>query len=91
MYKENVYRTFNFWRDGDIFHIFLTVPRNRYKQYVKTIDFVKGILRLDFEMDFDDDQLYFTMGDFDEYKEFKEYFYRYLCCFEKENKKENED
>ena len=32
------------------------------------------------------DQFYFVLGDFDEYNEFKEYFYRYLCCFKKEDK-----
>ena len=39
---------------------------------------------MNFELDFDDDQFYFTLGDFDEYNEFKEYFYRYLCCFKED-------
>ena len=86
MYKENVYRTFNIWRDGDILHVFITVPVIKYEQYKKTIDYVKSILGMNFDLDFDDDQFYFTLGDFDEYNEFKEYFYRYLCCFQKENK-----
>ena len=86
MYKENVYRTFNIWRDGDILHIFLSVPSKKYEQYKKTIDYVKRILCMNFDLDFDDDQFYFVLGDFDEYKEFKEYFYRYLCCFQKEDK-----
>ena len=85
MYKENVYRTFNIWRDGDILHVFITVPVKKYKQYKKTIEYVKRILGMNFDLDFDDEQFYFTLGDFDEYKEFKEYFYRYLCCFAKEN------
>ena len=89
MYKENVYRTFNIWRDGDILHIFLTVPRKKYEQYKKTIDYVKSILGMCFDLDFDNDQFYFVLGDFDEYNEFKEYLYRYLCCFEEENKDEN--
>ena len=86
MYKENVYRTFNIWRDGDILHVFITVPVKKYKQYKKTIEYVKRILGMNFDLDFDDEQFYFTLRDFDEYKEFKEYFYRYLCCFAKENK-----
>ena len=86
MYKENQFRTFNIWRDGDILHVFITVPVKKYKQYKKTIEYVKRILGMNFDLDFDDEQFYFTLGDFDEYKEFKEYFYRYLCCFAKENK-----
>ena len=85
MYQENQFRTFNIWRDGDLLHIFLTVPPKKYNQYSKTIEYVKRILGLNFEMDFDNNQFYFLLSDFDEYKEFKEYFYRYLCCFAKEN------
>ena len=89
MYKENVYRTFNIWRDGDILHVFLTVPSKKYEQYKKIIDYVKRILYMNFDLDFDDNQFYFVLGDFDEYNEFKEYFYRYLCRFEEENGDEN--
>ena len=85
MYKENQFRTFNIWRDGDLLHVFLTCPSKKYMQFSKTIAYVKGILGLNFDMDYDDEQFYFVLGDFDEYKEFKEYFYRYLCCFAKEN------
>ena len=87
MYQENQCRTFNIWRDGDLLHIFLTVPEKKYNQYNKTIEHVKRILGLNFEVDFDNDQFYFTLTDFREYKEFKEYFYRYLCCFAKENER----
>ena len=86
MYKENQFRTFNVWRDEDILHIFLSCHEKKRKQYEKTIQYVKNILGLNFNLDFDDGQYYFTLTDFDEYKEFKEYFYRYLCCFAKEDK-----
>ena len=87
MYQENVYRTFNVWRDGDILHIFLTCPPKKYRQFSQTIEYVKKVLYMSFDIDYDGNQIYFIMGDFDEYKEFKEYFYRYLCCFAKENTK----
>ena len=51
MYQDNVYRTFNIWRDGDILHIFLTVPLKKYEQYKKTIHYVKGILGMNFNLD----------------------------------------
>lgn len=86
MYQENQFRTFNVWRDEDVLHIFLTCPPKKYLQFTKTIEYVKGILGLNFDIDYDGDQIYFTLSDFDEYKEFKEYFYRYLCCFPKEDK-----
>ena len=81
MYQENQFRTFNLWRDGDVLHIFLSCPSKKYEQFSKTIEYVKNILGLNFDTDYDGNQIYFTMGDFNEYKEFKEYFYRYLCRF----------
>ena len=81
MYQENQFRTFNIWRDGDLLHIFLTVPNKKYEQYKKTIDYVKKILGLTFDVDFENNQFYFLLSDFNEYNEFKEYFYRYLCRF----------
>ena len=86
MYQENQFRTFNIWRDGDILHIFLICPSKKYNQFSKTIQYVKGILGLNFDIEYDESQIYFQLTDFDEYNEFKEYFYRYLCCFQKENK-----
>ena len=85
MYQENQFRTFNIWRDGDIIHIFLTCSPKKYNQFSKTIQYVKGILGFNFDIDYDGNQIYFTMTDFNEYNEFKEYFYRYLCRFQKEN------
>ena len=85
MYQENQFRTFNIWRDGDILHIFLTCPSKKYNQFSKTIQYVKGILGLNFDMEYDENQIYFQLTDFDEYNEFKEYFYRYLCNFKEEN------
>ncbi len=85
MYQENQFRTFNIWRDGDILHIFLTCPSKKYNQFSKTIKYVKGILGLNFDIEYDENQIYFQLTDFDEYKEFKEYFYRYLCNFKEEN------
>ena len=84
MYQENQFRTFNIWRDGDILHIFLTIPKKKYNQFSQTIDYVKGILGMDFTCEYDGTQIYFTLGDFNELNEFKQYFYRYLCCFPKE-------
>ena len=85
MYQENQFRTFNIWRDGDILHIFLTCPSKKYNQFSKTIKYVKGILGLNFDIEYDESQIYFQLTDFDEYNEFKEYFYRYLCNFKEEN------
>ena len=86
MYQENQFRAFNIWRDGDILHVFLTCSPKKYAQFSKTIKYVKGLLGLNFDMEYDENQIYFQLTDFDEYKEFKEYFYRYLCCFQKEDK-----
>ena len=81
MYQENQFRTFNIWRDADTLHVFLSVPSKKYVQYSKTIAFVKNILGLNFVLEYDGQQFYFVLSDFDEYKEFKDYFYRYLCTF----------
>lgn len=81
MYQENQFRNFNIWRDADILHVFLSVPSKKYNQYNKTIEYVKNMLGLSFHLDYDGNQFYFQLSDFDEYIEFKTYFYRYLCKF----------
>ena len=85
MYYENVNRTLNIWRDGDIIHVFITVKDEKsYKQYSKTINYVKKILGFNFNYEFDGKEIYFPLSDFRELKDFKEYFYRYLCMFKEE-------
>lgn len=85
MYQENQFKTFNIWRDQDVIHVFLSVPSKKYNQFTKTIYYVKKILGLNFDIEYDGSQIYFLLTDFDEYKEFKAYFYRYLCCFKEEH------
>ena len=82
MYYENVNRTINLWRDSDILHVFITVSTKKYSQFSKTIDYVKKILSMNFDYEYDGTQIYFTLDDFDEFNEFKEYFYRYLSKFQ---------
>ena len=85
-YYENTYKTINVWRDGDILHVFITAPnQKKYNQFSQTIDYVKRILFMTFDYEYDGTQIYFTLGDFNELNEVKEYFYRYLNTF-KENK-----
>ena len=81
MYQENQFKTFNIWRDQDVIHVFLSVPSKKYNQFTKTIYYVKKILGLNFDIEYDGSQIYFLLTDFDEYKEIKAYFYRNLCCF----------
>ena len=82
MYYENVNRTINVWRDSDILHVFITVSTKKYSQFSKTIDYVKKILSMNFDYEYDGTQIYFILDDFDEFNEFKEYFYRYLSKFQ---------
>ena len=89
MYYENQFRSFNVWRDGDILHVFLPTPSKKYMQFKSTINYVKSILGLNFSIEYDGTEIYFQLSDFGEYNEFKEYFYRYLCKFAKENEDEN--
>ena len=82
MYYENVNKTINVWTDSDILHVFITVSTKKYSQFSKTIDYVKKILFMNFDYEYDGTQIYFTLDDFDEFNEFKEYFYRYLSKFQ---------
>ena len=51
MYYENVNRTINVWRDGDVLHVFITAPnQKKYNQFSQTIDYVKGIFRRVFHL-----------------------------------------
>ena len=89
MYYENVNRTINVWRDGDILHVFITAQtQEKYNQFSKTIDYVKKVLCMRFDYEYDGTQIYFQLSDFRELNVFREYFYRYLCVF-KERKNEN--
>ena len=82
MYYENVNKTINVWTDSDILHVFITVSTKKYSQFSKTIDYVKKILSMNFDYEYDGTQIYFILDDFDEFNEFKEYFYRYLSKFQ---------
>ena len=87
MYYENVHKTINIWRDGDLIHVFITAQtQEKYNQFSKTIDYVKKVLCMRFEYEYDGKQIYFQLNNFDDLNEFKQYFYRYLCCFPKEKK-----
>ena len=68
MYQENQFKTFNIWRDQDVIHVFLSVPSKKYNQFTKTIYYVKKILGLNFDIEYDGSQIYFLLTDFDEYK-----------------------
>ena len=82
MYYENVNKLINIWRDGDIIHVFVTVySEKQYRQFSKTIDYVKRILCLNFDYEYDGQEIYFPLSDFNELDEFREYFYRYLDSF----------
>ena len=85
MYYENVNKLINIWRDGDIIHVFVTVySEKQYRQFSKTIDYVKRILGLNFDYEYDGKEIYFPLDDFDELNEFREYFYRYLNNFKEQ-------
>ena len=82
MYYENANKLTNIWRDGDIIHVFVTVySEKQYRQFSKTIDYVKRILGLNFDYEYDGQEIYFPLSDFNELDEFREYFYRYLDSF----------
>ena len=55
--------------------------QKKYSQFSKTIDYVKKILCMRFNYEYDGTQIYFQLQDFRELNEFREYFYRYLCMF----------
>ena len=85
MYYENTNKTINIWRDGELIHVFIRVKNEKsYKQYSKTIDYVKNILGFNFDYEYDGKEIYFVLTNFEDLNEFKQYFYRYLCCFPKE-------
>lgn len=84
-YYENSYKTINFWNEGDHLKIFITaLSQKKYRQFSKTIDFVKKVLFMNFDYEYDGTQIYFILADFRELNEFKEYFYRYLGTFKEE-------
>lgn len=82
MYYENTNKLINIWRDGDIIHVFITaLSQKKYQKCKNTLDYVKKILCMNIEDEYDGTQIYFQLGDFDELNEFREYFYKYLSQF----------
>lgn len=96
MYKENQNKLINLVDDGDIIHIFITAPskkrekvENALKSSFRELSKIYGgsIIK---ELDYDDEQFYFTLDTFDEYDDFKHIFYKEYCDFDL-SKKESED
>jgi hypothetical protein len=96
MYKENQNKLINIVDDGDIIHVFITAPS---KKKDKVEDALKSSFRelskiyggsLENELDYDDEQFYFTLDSFEEYDDFKHIFYKEYCDFDL-SKKELED
>ena len=96
MYKENQNKLINIVDDGDIIHIFITAPskkkekvENALKSSFRELSKIYGgsIIK---ELDYDDEQFYFTLDTFDEYDDFKHIFYKEYCDFDL-SKKESED
>ena len=96
MYKENQNKLINLVDEGDIIHIFITAPskkrekvENALKSSFRELSKIYGgsIIK---ELDYDDEQFYFTLDTFDEYDDFKHIFYKEYCDFDL-SKKESED
>jgi hypothetical protein len=96
MYKENQNKLINIVDDGDIIHVFITAPS---KKKDKVEDALKSSFRelskiyggsLENELDYDDEQFYFTLESFEEYDDFKHIFYKEYCDFDL-SKRELED
>ena len=64
MYLENQFKTFNVWSEEDILHVFLTCPPKKYDQFSKTIKYVQKLLGVNFTMEYDKNQIYFQLNDF---------------------------
>ena len=95
MYKENQNNLINIVDDGDIIHIFITAPSKKKDQVA---DALRSSLNELFkiyggstsDMEYDDEQFYFTLDSFEEYDDFKHIFYKKYCDFDL-SKRELED
>ena len=95
MYKENQNKLINIVDDGDVIHVFITAPENKKDQVAdalkssfKELSKIYGGSTSD--MEYDDEQFYFTLDSFEEYDDFKHIFYKEYCDFDL-SKKESED
>lgn len=81
MYKENQNKLINIVDDGDVIHVFITAPENKKDQVAdalkssfKELSKIYGGSTSD--MEYDDEQFYFTLDSFEEYDDFKHIFYK---------------
>lgn len=91
MYKENQNKLINIVDDGDVIHVFITAPENKKDQVAdalkssfKELSKIYGGSTND--MEYDDEQFYFTLDSFEEYDDFKRIFYKAYCDFDLSNK-----
>ena len=76
MYKENQNKLFNIIPDGDLIHVFVTVSPKKKDEIEKELNKIFKDLYLSIELDFDDDQFYFVLSNYEDYQAIKEAFYQ---------------
>lgn len=82
MYKENQNKFINIVHDDDIIHVFINAPSRNKKKIEQVLKdsfyYLSQIYYTTYEMEYDDEQFYFTVADYKEFEAFKNIFYREL-------------
>ena len=89
MYKENQNKFINIIPDGDLIHVFVTAPSQRKERIEKELIAIFKGLYLSIELDYDDEQFYFVLTNYEDYQEIKEAFYKSYLGFDIKRYTEN--
>ena len=82
MYKENQNKFINIIPDGDLIHVFITAGPNQKDKIKKCLMSIFQELYLSIELDYDDEQFYFVLTNYEDYQEIKEAFYKSYLGFD---------
>lgn len=77
MYYENQYKLINIWRDNELIHVFVTAnTQEKYAKYFIILQKLNRELQLNVDFDYDGNQIYFVLDNFEDYNNFKNAFYQ---------------
>ena len=95
-YKENQNKLINVVPDGQDIYVYITAPSKKKEKVEEALQSTFQELSKIYgssitnELDYDDEQFYFTLDSFEEYDDFKHIFYKEYCDFDL-SRKELED
>ena len=89
MYKENQNKLINIIPDGDLIHVFVTASPKKKQEIENVLTSIFNNLYLSIQLEYDDEQFYFVLTNYEDYQAIKEAFYQSYLGFNLKRYTEN--